>query len=133
MKSTPVYFFVQRNSGTFASTTGFITFDDYLINTGQAMKKNTGVFTAPVAGTYHFVFTGLVKMTGSGKFWVSIMKNNAEKGRSATLQSSTDTNGVVYQTVALQATLNLNAGATVALKLGFNLWNKFCQCRPLRR
>ena len=61
VKSTPVYFHVQRNStfstGSNSNTT--IPFHSALVNIGEAMDVKSGIFTAPKAGTYFFAFSGV--------------------------------------------------------------------------
>jgi hypothetical protein len=58
VKSTPVYFYVQRNS-PFNLFKDAITFDVARVNIGDAMDIQTGIFTAPKSGTYFFSFTGV--------------------------------------------------------------------------
>ena len=74
VKSTPVYFHVQRNS-TFSSPNQNVTlpFDTEVINVGNAMNVKSGIFTAPKSGTYFFLFSG-VKSDGNQLF-VSLMLN----------------------------------------------------------
>ena len=55
VKSFPVHFYIQRNGG-FGGRNTAVTFELEQLNVGGTMKTNTGVFTAPRSGIYHFSF-----------------------------------------------------------------------------
>ena len=115
MKTSPVYFYVQKNQ-VFNDATNFVPYDIPVVNIGNAIDLTTGVFKAPVKGKYFFSFSGLVHLTGTGKFWISLMRNDVNMdGSSAVLTSTTDT-GDSYQPVTLQATFDLIAGDRIAMK-----------------
>jgi hypothetical protein len=59
VKSVPVYFYVQKGTN-FHLTNTPISFKRVVNNVGNAMKINTGIFTAPVTGTYFFAVSGMV-------------------------------------------------------------------------
>jgi len=58
VKTKSIHFYVTRNT-RLSSGHGDITFDLELLNVGGAMNLNTGEFTAPVDGIYHFEFNCL--------------------------------------------------------------------------
>ena len=58
VKSSPVYFYVQRNAD-FNATNTPIPFDVEILNVGGAMNLTSGKFTAPRDGVYSFSFNGL--------------------------------------------------------------------------
>ncbi len=57
VKTTSVHFYVQRNTA-FNISNSVIPFQVARLNVGGAMNLASGVFTAPVDGTYYFEFVG---------------------------------------------------------------------------
>ena len=51
-----VYFYAQRTTALAADAV--ITFDPLVINLGEGLAADTGIFTAPVSGVYFFAFDG---------------------------------------------------------------------------
>ena len=58
IKPYPVYFYVQRKS-YFGDLNRPIPFEFEVLNIGNAMDANKGIFTAPKSGVYHFTFDGI--------------------------------------------------------------------------
>lgn len=57
VKTKNVHFYVQRNS-PFNNNNSVVPFQVERLNVGGAMNLASGVFTAPVDGTYYFEFFG---------------------------------------------------------------------------
>lgn len=53
---------------------GVFKFDKVEVNQGNNYNPNTGVFTAPSGGLYHFSCT--ILLNGSGSAFFNLMKNN---------------------------------------------------------
>ena len=64
VKSSPVYFYVQR-SADFNTTGTPVSFDTKRLNVGGAMDWTSGKFTAPRDGICAFLFTGLANFPAS--------------------------------------------------------------------
>jgi len=82
------------------------------------MNFASGVFAAPKSGTYAFSFKGLGSGTGSSYAgWAStfLQKNNVDvaEGYSNTLGATSG-----YPTFSVHATLKLNKGDTISIRLG---------------
>ncbi len=58
VKTKNVHFFVQRNT-PFSTPDSIIPFELERLNEGNAFNSFSGIFTAPVAGIYHFQFSGV--------------------------------------------------------------------------
>ena len=73
--SSGVSFYVQRNS-SYSSIKTVIPYEVPQLNIGNAMNLETGVFTAPVDGRFHFSFTAL-SSSSSGPNYVYLRLNGA--------------------------------------------------------
>jgi hypothetical protein len=112
VKSTPVHFYVQRNSSL--STKSPIPFQIEVVNEGNAMDLTTGRFTAPRPGIYFFSFTGLAKLPGSSslvELQVALFLNGGPIGTAWVSEANTISN--LWSPLTLQSTLNLKSGDQV--------------------
>lgn len=113
IKTNSVHFYVQRNSPLKVSDV-VIPWNVVKLNVGDAMKPS-GVFIAPVAGIYHFEFSGLTGNTvADGKLDVDLQKGGINIGRAYTKNRADLSSGL-----SLTASLDLKANDEVQLyKLG---------------
>ena len=78
IKSSPIYFYVQRNTDGFNTARIPIPFDVERLNVGGAMNLTSGKFTAPLNEIYAFSFTGRMNLPGSSSgvyFFVDMYLN----------------------------------------------------------
>jgi hypothetical protein len=119
VKSAPVYFYVQRNSPFYAFKDA-IPFDFARVNIGDAMRIQTGIFTAPRSGTYFFSFTGLASFPESKppekmQLGIGIYKNGDRVGRALAEESNTVDNQKCP--LGLQSTLKLMTNDDIWLQI----------------
>jgi hypothetical protein len=116
VKTTPVHFYVQRNSN-FKKESTPIPFDVARVNEGNAMDLTTGKFTAPAPGIYFFSFAGDARLESSSDVYFQsyLYLNGNIIGASRVSQN----NGPVsqYSPVTLQSTLNLKKGDRVWVEI----------------
>jgi hypothetical protein len=116
VKSTPVHFYVQRNS-SFYTYVYPIKFDLAVVNEGNAMNLTSGIFTAPRPGIYFFSFTGLAELPGSSsrvELRVFLYLNGGLIGSGYVNEINTARQD---SPLTLQSTLNLKKGDQVWLKI----------------
>lgn len=87
-----------------------IPWDVAKLNDGGGMSLETGVFTAPRNGTYHFSFTGSKDLLNSA-LSIYLRKNGINQGVAYGADQSN------WLTASLHATLNLVEGDQVSLFL----------------
>ncbi len=105
VKTTPVYFYVQRNS-PFNTTFTPIPFDLARVNEGNAMDLTSGKFTAPRPGIYFFSFAGTARLySSSSAFFYSYLNGNSI-GESHVEERNVNK----YSQMSFQWTLNLKKG-----------------------
>ncbi len=117
VKSTPVHFYVQRNS-SFSTRDTPTPWDLSRVNEGNAMNLQTGKFTAPRPGIYFFSFTGLAAFPASSSaVWlgVSLYLNGGLIGTGYVSESNTASSQ--NSPLTLQSTLNLKKGEQVWLQI----------------
>ena len=116
VKSSPVYFYVQRNN-YFNTTVTPIPFDVERLNAGGAMNLSSGKFTAPRDGIYEFSFMGSAYFPASSStatLRAFIYMNGNIIGKGQTYELST---AIQYETFSFQSTLNLKAGDQIWLEI----------------
>ena len=116
VKSSPVYFYVQR-SATFNTTNTPISFDLELLNVGGAMNLTSGKFTAPRDGIYSFSFNGLAWFPASSTtvfLRVYMYLNGIGIARGYADEVGT---AAQYETFSWQSTLNLKAGDQIWIEI----------------
>jgi hypothetical protein len=119
VKSTPVHFYVQRNSHF--NTKGIpIPFNLAVVNEGNAMDSTSGIFTAPRPGIYFFSFTGMAQFPASSSrlyLQVGIYLNGGLIEVSDNDEANKDS--LQNETLTLQSTLNLKSGDQVWVAIYF--------------
>jgi hypothetical protein len=116
VKSTPVHFYVQRNS-KFNQTETPIPFSRALVNEGNAMDLTSGKFTAPRPGIYFFSFAGLARLQFSSPvgFFSYLYLNGNRIGGSHVREQNAPVDQ--YNPLTLQSTLNLEKGDQVWVEI----------------
>jgi hypothetical protein len=114
VKSSPVYFYVQRNEDY--RQNGTIPFDVEKLNVGGAMNSQTGVFTAPKPGKYFFSVSGKGGFPPSSSwiyFRIDLVKNSEHVGF-----CFSDEVGTIgqFETLSLESSLDLKKGDEIWLK-----------------
>ena len=105
VKSTAVYFYVQRTTNYVATKT-VVTFEVTRLNVGNAMNAATGTFVAPRSGKYFFAASGISNSVVSH---IQIQLNGGLIGVGASDRT--------YDTFSIQSTLQLSKGDQIRLFL----------------
>lgn len=115
VKTKDVHFYVQRKS-KLENGWDNMPFETELVNLGGAMSLTSGVFIAPVPGTYFFAFSA-VKYDNPEHLTVSIQVNGKEYGRAHTEILSSGVQ--IKSTVSLAASFFLKAGDKVNMRVEY--------------
>jgi hypothetical protein len=131
-----VYFYVQKNkpfvftiydnnkTAHMNASAGIIPFELELVNAGDAMDGVSGLFTAPVQGTYYFSFTGITNQDGveialiinDRQYPIGRTKCSAtSSNRRSSHRSNNGTND--FNTCSIQSMVPLGEGDQVGLVL----------------
>ena len=117
VKSSPVYFHVQRNEPYTLNGT-IIPFQIERLNVGGGMNITSGIFTAPKSGIYFFSFNGL-KDSSASNLSVDLLHNS-----NLVTPAFTWTKVDGSFTVSLSSTLRLKSGDQIGLRLIYGqLWD----------
>ena len=117
VKSSPVYFYVQRDAIGFNIIGTPIPFDREILNVGGAMNLTSGKFTAPRDGIYSFSFNGLAWFPASSTtvfLRVYMYLNGIGIARGYADEVGT---AAQYETFSWQSTLNLKAGDQIWIEI----------------
>ena len=117
VKSSPVYFYVQRNDIYFNTINTPIPFDVERLNVGGAMNLTSGKFTVPRDGIYSFSFNGLAQFPDSSsavylQVYMYLNGSNIARGQADKVGTAAE-----YETVSFQSTLNLKAGDQIWIEI----------------
>jgi len=110
IKSSPVYFDVQRNA-VYSTVKTTIPYNVQRLNTGNAFNLNTGIFSAPKAGRYFFTLSG-ISQTASTRVYLYVKSGVTQTDIASSFSIDK------LDTYALQSTLDLKAGDEVSSYLG---------------
>ena len=110
VKSSPVYFHVQRNS-TYTLNGTTIPFQIGKLNVGGGMNITSGIFTAPKSGIYFFAFIAIKDWLVDVVLDVDLYHNSNR----ITKAYGTPVTGSF--TVTLSSTLSLKSGDNISLQL----------------
>ena len=116
VKTAPVYFYVQRNKGYFKSFS-ILPWELNRLNIGNAMDLETGIFTVPTTGVYHFHFSGMSSL--KNHFQIALRVNGVKVGYAISdsrITSDTDVDAE-YHPASLHSTLKLIKGDKIDLWL----------------
>ena len=117
VKSSPVYFYVQRDAIGFNIIGTPIPFDREILNVGGAMNLTSGKFTAPRDGIYSFSFTGSAHFPASSSrvyLRVHMYLNGSNIARGYADEVGT---AAQYETFSWQSTLNLKGGDQIWIEI----------------
>ena len=116
VKSSPVYFYVQRNT-SYSAMGSIMPFELTRLNIGGAMNTSSGIFTAPRNGIYSFHFSCTThhpaSLLGDVYVFISLILNGNNIGRSETRSNDDDS----YYTQSLHSTLELKTGDEVWISI----------------
>jgi len=108
VKIRSVHFSVQRINA-FGLNNAVIPFEVEVLNLGGAMNTASGTFTAPVAGIYHFEFSGM-KGSDPTALSIALQVNAVDVGSSYTTDLAN-----IFALPGINVSVKLKVGDTVRL------------------
>jgi len=123
LKSTEsgIHFYVQiGKEDQFVPETGVLRYSHEVSNIGGAMDLKSGVFTAPIAGTYSFSFS-MTKNPDNFDYFEIVLRLNG-----ARIALSVAGNGYFGAPVTLQSVLKLKKGDRIDLWKSHGEFHKLC-------
>lgn len=111
IKSTvPAFSVWQDNVDPRSAAGDTVTYDSTILNNGGNMDLGTGLFTAPIAGIYHFTFNTFRQQNTGTASVVFILNGIEQKQRSYDSDASGD-----YSPLSLATTRKMEAGDTIGV------------------
>ena len=111
--SNPV-FYAQRFT-PFKTVGSIVNYDNTVVNIGNGLDQDAGIFTAPITGIYVFYFSAL-KNWGTVQMTIRVIHND-KTINSRQASSGERVAGDHWATLETQMTLPMNAGDTVGIML----------------
>ena len=118
IRDSQISFAVERHSKCNADT--IVTYDSKLSDTRNAMNPVSGVFTAPLNGSYVFLFHSTLECTNPSRF-LTAMRNGVKED---VFRCESDPQTAIGRSSTLFFSFNLVVGDQVAVNSGnFNLFD----------
>ena len=105
----PVYFNVKKETDSDFGSDTTLVFPDVRSNQGSGYNSSDGIFTAPIAGTYFFIFTASTKNEGDNNI-VKFRKNGGSRSNN---RSDANNDYPDRDSMGLHDIINLDVDETV--------------------
>jgi hypothetical protein len=118
VKTAPVFFHLRKNIPLdFNWEFKTIPYESEQTNIGNNIDKSTGIFTAPQAGKYYFIASGVSRVTSdrgsntsNGRTWLYILKNGGSYDQRISSSFCDELEKGQHCVLVGHATVNLKAG-----------------------
>ncbi|XP_057379958.1 uncharacterized protein LOC130702306 [Daphnia carinata] len=128
IKTRPIYFYVQKDN-KFSERNVPLPFELTIVNIGGAMDLPSGVFTAPVNGTYFFSFAGLAQFPVVPDPVLREIGANLYKNGERIAISQVNKGHLVYpdnlSPITVQSTVSLQTGDEVWIQISIGISGGF--------